>query len=301
MAPMPDNHPRENLRKEAPVASQNAKDSLLNISCYAFTPIPKTKLPALKQKLLKRALQLEIKGSILLATEGINMFLSGPEKKVLSMVASVNQQGFDLIPKKSYSPKNAFNRMFVKIKKEIISMGCPEVQPSDKQKKPAPYIQAETLKAWLDEGKDLCLLDTRNGYEIDLGAFKDALTLPIDTFRAFPQAIKSSDTLKNLKNKTIVTYCTGGIRCEKAAMLMQDEGFSDVYQLDGGILKYFEICGGDHYEGECFVFDQRVAVDSNIQATSTIQCFACRHPITIEEQQLMQDNICPYCQKNILT
>ena len=117
-----------------------------------------------------------------------------------------------------------------------------------------------------------------------LGTFDDAVVLDLQTFRAFPE--KVTELLQSYQHKKIVTFCTGGIRCEKAALLMDDLGFTDVCQLDGGILKYFEDCHGDHYQGECFVFDRRVALDKDLIETATVQCFACLNPVTPMEQRL---------------
>ncbi len=197
--------------------------------------------------------------------------------------------------KKAPLRNNLLNRMLVKLKKEIISMGVPEISPAQN---PAPVITGQQLKQWLDEGREMVLLDTRNDYEIRLGSFKGAMNLALNHFRSFPQAIKQLDPA--LKNKTIVTFCTGGIRCEKAAPLLRQEGFDKTYQLKGGILQYFEDCGGEHFQGECFVFDRRVAVNEQLVETGTVQCFACLNPVSVEEQQspaYVPDISCPYCKE----
>jgi UPF0176 protein len=146
--------------------------------------------------------------------------------------------------------------MKVKIKKEIIAFRNPLVKP---EKNRAPSITATQLKTWLDENRDFTLLDTRNDYEIAYGHFKKAIHLNIKDFSEFSTAAKNVDP-----NKTIVMYCTGGIRCEKAALHLLNEGFQKVYQLEGGILKYFHHVGQSHYEGKCFVFDERVALNENL-------------------------------------
>jgi len=143
--------------------------------------------------------------------------------------------------------------------------------------------RAAQLKQWLDEGKELTLLDTRNDYEIEIGTFKDAVAIGIDSFREFPKATDELD--ESVKKKPVVMFCTGGIRCEKAGPLMEQQGFEEVYQLDGGILRYFEEVGGAHYDGECFVFDQRVAVDPELKETETTQCYACQAVLTHDDQQ----------------
>jgi UPF0176 protein len=183
--------------------------------------------------------------------------------------------------------------MLVKIKKEIISMGMPEISPAIKR---APAVSPTTLKQWLDEGREVVLVDTRNEYEIRLGTFQNALAIGVDTFRAFPNKAAQLDA--SLKNKTVVTFCTGGIRCEKAAPVLQNLGFTDVYQLDGGILKYFEACGGAHYDGDCFVFDRRVALNPQLEESGIVQCFNCLNPVNQVEQRSPHYALgvsCPYC------
>ena len=140
------------------------------------------------------------------------------------------------------------------------------------------------------------LLDVRNDYEIEIGTFKNATPIGIDHFRKFPAAVNALPP--ELKETPLVMFCTGGIRCEKAGPLMEEQGFENVFQLDGGILKYFEECGGDHYDGECFVFDQRVAVDPDLQETDTEQCYACQAVLSVEDQQsphYQPPNACPNC------
>jgi UPF0176 protein len=195
--------------------------------------------------------------------------------------------------KRSHSNHQPFNRMLVKLKKEIISTGRPDISPANN---PAPAVSACELKRWLDEGRDVVLLDTRNRYEISLGTFRNAHDLGIDTFRAFAEEIGKLDPA--MKAKTIVTFCTGGIRCEKAAPALLNAGFKNVYQLSGGILKYFEEAGGAHYQGDCFVFDRRVALNPQLKESGTVQCFNCLSPVTPEEQQspdYVQDVSCPHC------
>ena len=139
-------------------------------------------------------------------------------------------------------------------------MGMDEIQPVENT---SPKIEPEQLKQWLDEGREVVLLDVRNDYEVEVGTFVDAVPIGVDSFRTFPDAV---DTLPaEMKEKPIVMFCTGGIRCEKAGPLMEGKGFGQIYQLNGGILKYFEDCGGEHYDGDCFVFDKRVAVDPELQ------------------------------------
>jgi predicted sulfurtransferase len=199
----------------------------------------------------------------------------------------------------SESDHQPFNRMLVKIKKEIIAFGVCGIDPA---RRPAPRLAPRQLKRWLDEGRSVTLLDTRNTYEVKLGTFRGARTLGLDHFREFPAA---ATTLPgNLKDEPVVTFCTGGIRCEKAAPLLEMAGFTSVFQLDGGILNYFAECGGAHYEGDCFVFDKRVAVDSSLRETGAALCFVCQTPLTIPEQEdprYVESVSCPHCHGTMTT
>ena len=162
----------------------------------------------------------------------------------------------------------------------------------------SPKIAAKELKRWLDEGRPVTLLDTRNDYEVKLGTFKGAIDPDIKTFRGFPDAVRKLP--EELKDQPVVMFCTGGIRCEKAGPFMEMEGFKHIYQLDGGILKYFEECGGDHYDGDCFVFDQRVGVDPALCETDHAVCFACLAPLDATDQEdprYVQGKSCPHCFK----
>jgi predicted sulfurtransferase len=170
------------------------------------------------------------------------------------------------------------------------------VEGLDPAGRPTPKLPARTLKQWLDEGRPVTLLDTRNDYEVRMGTFRGARPAGIDHFRDFPDAVARLPA--TLKNQPIVMFCTGGIRCEKAGPYMEREGFTNVHQLEGGILKYFEECGGAHYDGECFVFDRRVGVDPQLRETKTVMCFNCQMPLTPVEQQhphYVADKTCPHC------
>ena len=254
--------------------------AFVNVSAYKFVPIDD--IAGLKERWLPICKSLELKGTILLSDEGMNMFVAGSEPAIASLLSEImSDQRFDDLPiKRSYSEYQPFNRMLIRLKKEIISMGVPAIRPSSKT---SPKISAAQLKQWLDEGKELTLLDTRNDYEVEIGTFKDAVPIGIDHFRQFPDATKTLG--EDVKKKPVVMFCTGGIRCEKAGPLMEEQGFEEVYQLDGGILRYFEEVGGEHYDGECFVFDQRVAVDPDLKETGTTQCFACQAVLTVDDQQ----------------
>ena len=268
----------------------------VNISAYKFISLEASKLPDYREKLLSKAILLDMKGTILLSTEGINVFLSAPRQVMDEYIIFLEtyEEFRDLPYKDSFSDYQPYRRMLVRIKKEIISMGCEEIKPEEKT---APYVSAQEFKRWYDEGKDMVVLDTRNDYEVQLGTFDSAVNLDIKTFRAFPEAVKLMPD--EVKEKPVVTFCTGGIRCEKAAEYMLRHGFKNVYQLDGGILKYFEECGGEHYDGDCFVFDQRVCLDSDLNETDVTQCFVCRMPLTVD--QVRDDQLCVYCGGNAVT
>ena len=265
----------------------------VNIAAYRFVSLDG--LSELRAWLKEKCRSLGLKGTILLAPEGINLFLAGTPQAIDDFAAylEADSRFAGMEYKRSLSGDQPFNRMLVKLKKEIISMGMPEINPAQR---PAPAVKPLTLKAWLDEGRDLVLLDTRNEYEIRLGTFRNIAHLDIDTFRVFPKAVARLDD--SLKDRTVVTFCTGGIRCEKAAPLLQSYGFKHVFQLEGGILKYFEDVGGAHYDGECFVFDRRVALNAQLEVTGTVQCFNCLSPVSREDQQspdYSAHEYCPHC------
>ncbi|NBX92253.1 MAG: RluA family pseudouridine synthase [Proteobacteria bacterium] len=269
---------------------------IFNISAYRFARLENLK--PLREEILSLAKTLKLKGTVLISQEGINLFVAGPKDAIeqfLTFVKSI--PGLEgLAAKYSQSDYQPFNRMLVRIKKEIISFGVDGIDPVGK---PAPKITAEELKKWLDEKRPLTLLDTRNEYEVKLGTFKDAVNPHIDTFRQFPQFVEKLKP--EMKEEPIVMFCTGGIRCEKAGPFMEKMGFKNVFQLDGGILKYFEKVGGAHYEGDCFVFDGRVGVDPYLSETPHKLCFACLAPLTAEEQQRKEyilGKSCPYCFKD---
>jgi UPF0176 protein len=268
--------------------------SFLNIAAYKFIAL--NELPTLRTVLKARCMEHDLLGTILISPEGINLMLVGTENNVRHFQNYLqNDTRFtDLYYKESYSQEKTFNRMLVKIKKEIIAFGIPTVDPIHQQ---APYVKPAELKQWLDEKRDVVLLDTRNDYEVRLGTFENAADLGIHHFRDFPKAIQENKSLP--KDKTIVTFCTGGIRCEKAALFLQQEGYRNVYQLEGGILDYFAACGNAHYQGECFIFDRRVGLNSQLEETHTVQCFACQQPLIPAEQQhpnYVPDVACSHCQ-----
>ena len=233
--------------------------SVLNISAYLFTRI--VDAAELKPVLRERAVAVGLKGTILLAEEGINLFLAGDANAVREFVDALraDPRFAGLRTKESWSETQPFGRMLVKVKREIIRMDHPTIRPESGR---APSVAPATLRRWLDEGRDdegreVVLLDTRNAFEVDYGSFDGALDWRLERFTQFRDAAAAAAA--DLDGKTVVSYCTGGIRCEKAAIYLRESGV-DAYQLDGGILGYFEQVGGDHWSGDCFVFDEREAL-----------------------------------------
>lgn len=239
--------------------------SILNVSCYKFVALPDA--AALQPVLLARAQQLGLKGTVLLAEEGINFFLAGTPEAVRGFVDALrgDPRLADLDAKESWSDQIPFKRMRVKVKREIIRMDHPTIRPAAGR---APSVSPATLRRWLDQGHDdegraVVTLDTRNAFEVDHGSFRGAVDWRIGKFTEFPPALRAHKA--ELMDKTVVSFCTGGIRCEKAAILMREEGLPHVYQLEGGILRYFEQTDGAHYQGGCFVFDEREVLDPALQ------------------------------------
>ncbi len=268
---------------------------IVNIAAYKFVTLDD--LPARRIALRDRCRELGLKGTILLSPEGINLFLAGSREAIDAFVAGLRSQPefADLETKESFSDRQPFNRMLVRLKKEIIAFGVEGIDPRVETSRRLP---ARELKAWLDEGRPVTLLDTRNDYEIDLGTFDNAIPIKLDEFRRFPEAV--AELPEEMKEQPVVSFCTGGIRCEKAAPFLEKAGFKDVYQLEGGILKYFEECGGAHYRGDCFVFDQRVGLNPELKETDAAACFACQAVLSKEDRasdQYVPGRSCPHCFK----
>ena len=243
-------------------------DSTLNISAYLFTHI--TDRETLRPQLFEQAEAAGLKGSILLAEEGINMFLAGEAQPLRDFIHALQQEPrfAKLEVKESWSAHQPFRRLIIKLKNEIIRMNHPTIKPEAGR---APAVPAKTVARWLDQGHDdngrpVVMLDTRNAFEVDYGTFDNAIDWRISKFTEFPDAVVQNR--QELEGKTIVSFCTGGIRCEKAAIYMHDLGLDNVLQLEGGILKYFEEVGGAHYTGDCFVFDGREALAPDLTARS---------------------------------
>jgi UPF0176 protein len=244
--------------------------SVLNVAAYRFVPLdePQRWIDAL----FARANAGDLKGTMIVADEGINLFLAGRTDEVEAFIVWLgNDPRFvardgsaafaNLSVKRSRSASVPFRRLRVRHRPEIVTMRRDAIRPVARR---APTITPEQLDRWLargsdDDGRPLVLLDTRNAFEVALGTFDGAVHLDLARFESFPAAVL--DQRDAWTDRTVVTFCTGGIRCEKAALFMQDAGFPDVFQLDGGILGYFERVGGAHWRGQCFVFDERTSVD----------------------------------------
>lgn len=238
---------------------------IVNIAAYHFTDL--TDLPVWRERVLNQTSELGLKGTVLLAHEGINLFLAGSGDGIETFLSWLRScEPFAAIKVKySQSQTVPFKRMKVKIKNEIIRMNHPAIHPAEGR---APAVDTTTARRWIeqgcdDEGRAVVMLDTRNEFEVQAGTFKDAINWHIERFTQFPEAVQ--EHLDELDGKTIISFCTGGIRCEKAAIYMREVGVKHVYQLDGGILQYFEDTDGYGFEGSCFVFDERETLDIELQ------------------------------------
>ena len=272
--------------------------SFVNIAAYKFVTIDDA--AALRAPMLEQCQALGLKGTILLTPEGINLFLAGQRVAIDTFLTSLRSDArfADLEVKESLSATQPFNKMLIKLKAEIITMKLPVIRPEQGR---APAVAPRQLKRWLDQGHDdhgkpVVMLDTRNAFEVEVGSFDGTLTLPLDKFSDFPAAVAARRD--DFIGKTVVTFCTGGIRCEKAAIHMRDIGIDNVLQLDGGILKYFDEVGGEHYHGACFVFDQRTALDAQLQASADVPCARCAALISPRAQlgeSFARAGICTLC------
>jgi len=226
---------------------------------------------------------LEVKGTLLLAYEGINGTVAGTDKAIAALLDFLRSDPrlTQLEHKESRAEDMPFYRMKVRLKREIVTMGVDGVDPNEVV---GTYVDPKDWNALITD-PDVVLIDTRNDYEVEIGTFKGALNPDTQTFREFPQWVE--DNRKNLKKPKVAMFCTGGIRCEKASSFMKQNGFDDVYHLKGGILKYLETQPKEEslWEGDCFVFDQRVAVKHGLEESDYDQCYACRYPITEADKQ----------------
>lgn len=234
--------------------------STVNIAAYRFVALDR--LERRRQELRSLCIAQGLRGTILLSGEGINLFLSGSSDATEALTEHLERDTLlaGMTIKRSFSCSHPFARLKVKLKREIIPFGVEGVDPV---RHATSTVAPEALRDWLREGRAVTLLDVRNAYEIDYGTFAGAQSLKIRHFRQLPAAIEQLDA--TLHQRPLVMFCTGGIRCEKAGLYMQQRGFRDVYQLEGGILHYFARCGGEYFQGNCFVFDERIALDPDLR------------------------------------
>ncbi len=251
---------------------------------------------ALRQPLYDFMVENGIKGTILLAQEGINGTVAGDKNAIQKLHTWIrsDERLKDLRTKESYDDSMPFYRTRVKLKKEIVTMGVTGIDPN---RVVGSYVKAEDWNDLISD-PEVVLVDTRNDYEVAIGTFKNALNPQTETFREFPEYVKNK--LNPGKHKKVAMFCTGGIRCEKSTAYLKEQGFEEVYHLQGGILKYLETVPEKEsmWDGECFVFDNRVSVDHNLKKGTYDQCHACRLPITDEDKQsekYVQGVSCPAC------
>ena len=237
----------------------------------------------LRDPLLAKMASLDVKGTLLLAAEGINGTIAGTQTNIEQVLAFLQAQpNLDaIVHKESFSDVNPFHRTKVKLKKEIVTMGIEGIDPN---KVVGTYVKPKDWNALISD-PEVLLVDTRNDYEVEIGTFKHALNPDTETFREFPKYVK--DNLDKNKHKKVAMFCTGGIRCEKSTAYLKEQGFEEVYHLEGGILKYLEEVPSEEtlWQGECFVFDGRVAVNHDLEQGQYDQCFACRFPLTETEKE----------------
>lgn len=255
--------------------------SVINISGYRFGKLEL--LPLLQADMHAALLQTGVLGTILLAEEGINIALAGSREQVDRAIAyfQSDDRFRDIWLKESVSDDIPFSKLKVRVRHEIIAFDGANASDRQLHRPHAPSLAPETVAQWLDEGRDVTLLDTRNTYEITSGTFKSAQHLDIAHFRDFQNAVQTAlDDGRLQLDQPMITFCTGGIRCEKAAPWMLEKGFKEVYQIEGGVLNYFERTGGSHWEGDCFVFDDRVEVDRQLSPTGATWCTDCQLTIS---------------------
>ena len=272
------------------------KNEILVAALYKFVEIDDPL--SLQSNLYEICEKNNIMGTILIANEGINGTISGKTNEInqtISLLKS-DKRFVNIEIKYSSTDKQPFHRMKVRLKKEIVTIGLPEINPN---KKVGTYVKPDDWNDLISD-PNVIVIDTRNKYETKIGSFQNALDPETSSFREFPDWVKKFKSSKENANKKIAMFCTGGIRCEKASSLMKEEGFEDVYHLQGGILKYLETVDREKslWNGECFVFDQRVCLTDELEVGSYKMCFACRMPITEEEMQnekYIEGISCIYC------
>lgn len=270
------------------------------VICALYKFVALDNYQALRQPLLDVMLQHEVRGTLLLAQEGINGTVAGSRGAIDALLQWL-QQDPRLAPlsyKESFSDTVPFYRTKVKLKKEIVTMGVEGIDP---RRVVGTYVKPKDWNALISD-PDVVLVDTRNDYEVQIGTFKHALNPQTETFREFPAYV--AEQLDPAKHKKVAMFCTGGIRCEKSTAYLKQQGFEAVYHLEGGILKYLEEVPEQEslWQGECFVFDERVAVNHALQPGQYDQCHACRMPITEQDKlhaHYQQGVSCHHCYQDL--
>jgi len=266
------------------------------VVCALYKFVALDNYPAIQPPLLALMLERDVKGTLLLAQEGVNGTIAGSRADVDAVLNFLQSDSrlASLSFKESFTDQPPFLRSRVKLKKEIVTMGIEGIDPKQVV---GTYVKPADWNDLISD-PDVLLVDTRNDYEVQVGTFKNALNPKTDSFREFPDYVKQK--LDPKKHTKVAMFCTGGIRCEKSTAFLKEQGFDDVYHLEGGILKYLEEVPAENslWEGECFVFDERVTVNHQLQKGDYDQCNACRMPIT--EQDKLTDSYqhgvsCPHC------
>lgn len=281
------------------VPTINASNSITIIAFYKFVNLPNFK--ELRPKFLDFCKAKEIKGTILLSEEGINGTISGLHHNIEAVLQflKTHSELNDLNYKTSYNNKHPFFRLKIKLKKEIVTLGIPNINPN---KQVGEYVEPQDWNKLISD-PEVLTIDTRNKYEVQIGSFKNAINPKTNTFREFPRYF--AENFNNIdQNKKIAMYCTGGIRCEKSTAYLLQLGFKHVYHLKGGILNYLEKINNEDslWQGECFVFDNRIGVDHKINKGEHRMCYGCRYPISTEDQQsnkYKEGVYCPNCYETI--
>ncbi len=266
------------------------------IVCAMYKFVALEDFEAMRQPLHDTMVVNNIKGTLLLASEGINGTVSGPREGIDALLAYLNSDPRinPISTKESLHETQPFYRTKVKLKKEIVTMGVEGIDP---RQTVGTYVKPKDWNALISD-PDVLVIDTRNGYEIDIGTFKYAVDPKTETFREFPDYVKRE--MDPAKHKKVAMFCTGGIRCEKSTAYLKEQGFDEVYHLEGGILQYLEDVPKEEslWEGDCFVFDNRVAVNHDLEKSKYDQCYACRLPITAQDKQSdkYESGVsCPHC------
>tara|TARA_Y100000588_G_C14193142_1_gene898945 strand:+ start:472 stop:1467 length:996 start_codon:yes stop_codon:yes gene_type:complete len=272
----------------------NTSNCVVVAALYRFAKFPD--FESFREPLQELMLKKQVRGTLLLAAEGINGSIAGSRDAIDSILAWLHEdERFrGLEAKESYVNENPFYRTKVKLKKEIVSMGVENIDPNHIV---GTYVEAVDWNDLIND-PEVLLLDTRNKYEVEIGTFKNAVNPGTDSFRGFPEYVEQN--LDPIKHKKVAMFCTGGIRCEKSTAYLKQQGFDKVYHLKGGILKYLEEVSEENtlWKGECFVFDNRVTVNHQLEQGSYDQCHACRMPITEKDknrEQYQRGVSCHHC------